>query len=241
MAPPPRGAAGASWDFHPGRHQLSEAAAQSSVGVAHQVLRGARQNRELPVAVTAALWTGVRAWWLGAACFICGRVAHRSWRASARGFLAPSVFAGNRGRWRCACCGKRVPRLASTAALADAEFGDVTAFRSALRRLRLAYTVGISSHLTVFASRPRLVRPEPTPRGHRRYRAMVRPMGRSPCARNSQRPHWGSHVASRARSRHATHVSPPCESRRHHEWRRGRLAPEIWLLLRRGNSDAPTD
>ena len=89
-----------------------------------------------------------------------------------------------RGVWG-ACCicrksGSRQRRangLTLTAVLADAEFGDVTAFRVALHRLRLPYAVGILSHLTVFATRPRLVRPISTPRGRPRTRwRMVRPI-----------------------------------------------------------------
>jgi len=41
-----------------------------------------------------------------------------------------------------------------TAVLADAEFGDVTAFRRAFHRWRLPYAVGVSRHLTVFPGTP---------------------------------------------------------------------------------------
>src|SRR5437667_2520228 len=44
-----------------------------------------------------------------------------------------------------------------TGVLADAEFGDNGLFRAMLHRLRLAYAVGISSHLTVFRGTPRLI------------------------------------------------------------------------------------
>lgn len=49
----------------------------------------------------------------------------------------------------------------------------VTAFRAALHRLRLPYAVGISSHLTVFRTRPRLRAPTATPRGRPRTRVQM--------------------------------------------------------------------
>src|SRR5439155_21776636 len=63
----------------------------------------------------------------------------------------------------------RAAGLQITAVLADAEFGDVTAFRRALHRWRLPYAVGVSRHLTVFLGTPavpvppsgRLGRPRP--------------------------------------------------------------------------------
>jgi SRSO17 transposase len=140
-------------------------------------------------------------------------------------------------KWRLALRLLRQARacgLTLTAVLADAEFGDVTAFRVALHRLRLPYAVGISSQLTVFATRPRLVRPEPTPRGRPRtrwrivrpivpiaVRALIAQQPRSAWRRvtwrnGAQPPRHASFTAVR--------VTPA------HEWRRGRLAPEIWLL-----------
>ena len=50
---------------------------------------------------------------------------------------------------------------------------DLPSFRTALHRLQLPYAVGISSHLTVFATRPRLVRPRPS-RGTGRPRTRPR-------------------------------------------------------------------
>ena len=60
-------------------------------------------------------------------------------------------------KWRQALTLIRRARAAGlhiTAVLADAEFGDVTAFRRALHRWRLPYAVGISRHLTVFPGTP---------------------------------------------------------------------------------------
>src|SRR5439155_928341 len=51
------------------------------------------------------------------------------------------------------CC-PNAAGLQITAVLADAEFGDVTAFRRALHRWRLLYAVGVSRHLTVFPGTP---------------------------------------------------------------------------------------
>ena len=51
------------------------------------------------------------------------------------------------------------PALQLTGIVGDAEFGDVTVVRTALHRRRLPYTLGISSDLTVFVARPRVVPP----------------------------------------------------------------------------------
>ena len=67
----------------------------------------------------------------------------------------------------------RAAGLELTAVLADAEFGDVTAFRTALHRFHLPYAVGVSSHLTVFRGRPPLVQPRPR-RGRGRPRTRPR-------------------------------------------------------------------
>src|SRR2546421_5554703 len=60
-------------------------------------------------------------------------------------------------KWRQALTLIRRARAAGlhiTAVLADAGFGDVTAFRRALHRWRLPHAVGISRHLTVFPGTP---------------------------------------------------------------------------------------
>ena len=205
----------------------------ASVGVARQYCGALGKIANCQVAVTAALWTGVRAWWLGAALYLPEEWLTPLARERAR---IPGAVRFQE-KWRLALRLLRQARasgLTLTAVLADAEFGDVTAFRAALHRLRLSYAVGISSHLTVFATRPRLVRPAPIP-------AAVHAPDGAWCAPSvpiavrtliAQRPAaawrritWrnGTQPPRRARFT-AVRVTPA------HEWRHGRLAPEIWLL-----------
>ena len=185
---------------------------------------------------TAALWTGVRAWCLGAAAVSAGRVADAA-GARARADSWPAIRFQE--KWRSALRLLRQARasgLQLTAVLADAEFGDVTAFRAALHRLRLPYAVGISSHLTVFATRatPPTSRPDSHAAARApRWRMVARPgpsiavraliAQRSPSA--WRRVTWRNGTQPNRRARFtAVRVTPA------HEWRRGHLAPEIWLL-----------
>ena len=123
------------------------------------------------VAVTAALWT-VRAWCLGALLYLPEKWLTPRARQQAR---IPTAVRFQE-KWRLALSllrQARAARITVTAVPADAEFGDVTAFRAALHRLRLPYAVGISSHLTVFTVRPRLTAPQATPRGRPQTRARM--------------------------------------------------------------------
>jgi SRSO17 transposase len=137
----------------------------SSVGVARQYCGALGKIANCQVAVTAALWTGVRAWCLGAALYLPEDWVTPSARHRAR--IPASVRFQE--KWRLALLLLRQVRAAGigvTAVLADAEFGTVTAFRAALHRLRLPYAVGTSSDLTVFPTRPRVR----VPAAHRRGR-----------------------------------------------------------------------
>jgi SRSO17 transposase len=205
----------------------------ASVGVARQYCGALGKIANCQVAVTAALWTGVRAWCLGAGLYLPEEWLTPESRTRAR------IPAGIRfqEKWREALRLLRHARasgLTLTGVVADAEFGDVTTFRAALHRLRLPYAVGISSHLTVFVRRPQVVRPTPTPRGRPRTRwRMRRPIaaiavrtviGQLPrsawhriTGRNGAQPRRHARFA-------ALRVTPA------HEWRHGRLGPEIWLL-----------
>lgn len=205
----------------------------ASVGVARQYCGALGKVANCQVAVTAALWTGVRAWCLGAQLYL-----PEEWltpTACDRARIPRTVRFQE--KWRLALRLVRQARasgLTLTAVLADAEFGDVTAFRAALHRLRLSYAVGISSDLTVFATRPRLRRPQPSPRGRPRTRwCMVRPI--VPIAVRAliaQQPRsawrrvtWRNGAQPQRHARFtALRVTPA------REWRHGRLAPEIWLL-----------
>lgn len=205
----------------------------ASVGVARQYCGALGKVANCQVAVTAALWTGVRAWCLGASLYL-----PEEWltpQACQRARIPSSVQFQE--KWRLALRLLRQARAAGltlTALLADAEFGDVTAFRAALHRLQLPYALGISSHLTVFASRPHLVSPAPNRRGRPRTRwrmgraitaiavrdlvvQLPRAAWRRVTWRNGTQPTRAARVT-------AVRVTPA------HDWRGGRLAPEVWLL-----------
>jgi SRSO17 transposase len=205
----------------------------ASVGVARQYCGALGKIANCQVAVTAALWTGVRAWCLGALLYLPEEWLTPLARERTR-IPAAVTF---QEKWRMALRLLRQARAAGltlTAVLADAEFGDVTAFRAALHRWQLPYALGISSHLTVFATRPRLVAPAPNRRGRPRTRArMVRPVPaiavRTLIAQQPRRAWrritWRNGTRPRRAARFtAIRVTPA------HDWRDARLAPEVWVL-----------
>jgi SRSO17 transposase len=107
-----------------------------SVGVARQYCGALGKIANCQVAVTAALWTGARAWLLGALLYL-----PTDWLTDAtrRTIAQIPTGVGFQEKWRQALTlirRARAARLHVTAVLADAEFGDVTAFRHALHRLR---------------------------------------------------------------------------------------------------------
>jgi SRSO17 transposase len=205
----------------------------ASVGVARQYCGALGKIANCQVAVTAALWTGVRAWCLGAPLYLPEEWLAASARHQAR--IPASVRFQE--KWRLALSLLRQARAAGftlTAVLADAEFGDVSAFRAALHRLRLPYALGISSHLTIFTTRPRLTTPAANRRGRPRIRAtMVTPVtaiavrdwaAQMPQARWRRITWRNGRQPPRTARFAAVRVTPA------HEWRHARLAPEIWLL-----------
>ncbi len=208
-----------------------------SVGVARQYCGALGKIANCQVATTVALWTGARAWFLGAALYL-----PESWlTADARQRARIPATIAFQEKWRQALTLLRQVRAAGfdlTAVIGDAEFGDVTLLRAALHRLRLPYALGISSTLTVFVRRPRLVAPIPRegrgrPRTARRVAETDRPMAVSDVARGLPRSAWrwvrwrnGTQPSRRARFA-ALRVTPAMG------WRVGRLAPEVWLLCER--------
>jgi SRSO17 transposase len=206
-----------------------------SVGVARQYTGTLGKVANCQVAVTATLWTGVRAWLIGAALYLpkewlqdrprCHRVRipktisfQEKWRL-ALGLLRDALAAG----------------LEVTAVVADAGYGDVTAFRAALHERRLTYAVGISSTTTVFRGTPRLTPPqrEAKEQAQRRPRPTLRkqdkPIKVSALAATLPTKAWrritwrnGDHTPRAARFA-ACRVTPA------HGWHRS-LAPEVWLL-----------
>ena len=209
-----------------------------SVGVARQYCGALGKIANCQVATTVALWTGMRAWFLGATLYL-----PESWLTTdaCRQARIPTGVSFHE-KWRHALTLLRQVRAAGfelTAVIGDAEFGDVTVLRAALHRLRLAYALGVSSTLTVFCRRPRLVARLPRlagpgrPRTAQRVAETDRPLSVAAVAR--QQPpsawHWirwrnGGQPARRARFV-ALRVTPATG------WRVGRLAPEVWLLCER--------
>ena len=206
-----------------------------SVGVARQYCGALGKVANCQVAVTAALWTGVRAYLLGAALYLPAAWLTAGAREPAR------IPAGVRfqEKWRQALTLLRQVRASGitiTGVAADAEFGDNSLFRAMLHRLRLPYAVGISSSQTVFVGRPRLVRRVRGRLGRPRTRpdlaAGVRPSTVAAAAqaqRGWRRISWRNRRAGRRWTVEcvALRVTPA------HAWRERRLAPEVWLLAER--------
>lgn len=214
-----------------------------SVGVARQYCGTLGKVANCQVAVTAALWTGVRAWMLGAALYL-----PESWltpEARQQGRVPTAV--AFQEKWRLALTLLRQVRASGfriTAVLGDAEFGDNATLRRTLARLHLPYALGISSTLTVFRGTPRVVVPRRKPgRAGTPTRLQLvdasRPEAVGPIAaqlparawrritwRNGTNRPWAAHFA-------ALRVTPG------HEWRGHRLAPEVWLLCERDLGTTP--
>jgi SRSO17 transposase len=214
-----------------------------SVAVARQYCGTLGKVANCQVAVTAALWTGVRAWIVGAALYV-----PQEWlksEARQRAQIPPSLQFQE--KWRLALTLLRQIRAAGfdvTAVLGDAEFGDNATLRRTLHRLRLPYALGISSTVTVFRGRPavggaprqpgRTATPtrlqlvdETRPEAVRAIAAAlpVRAWRRVTWRNGANRP-WAAHFA-------ALRVTPA------HDWRARRLAPEVWLLFERDLGTTP--
>jgi SRSO17 transposase len=207
-----------------------------SVGTARQYCGALGKIANCQVATTVALWTGVRAWFLGTILYLPEEWLTPEARARAR-IPASIIF---QEKWRHALTLLRQVRAAGfelTGVVGDAEFGDVSAVRATLHRLKLPYALGISSDLTVF-----LERPSRRPRVRRgRVGAIAtrvdlgaqRPIAVTKVAAQVPRRAWrtirwrnGTHRARRARFA-ALRVTPA------HGWRQGTLAPVVWLLCER--------
>ncbi|MPY90347.1 MAG: IS701 family transposase [Luteitalea sp.] len=206
---------------------------QQSVGVAQQYSGLQRQIATCQVAVTAALWTGARAYLLGAALYLPQAWVTEAARARAR--IPATVVFQQKGRLALTLLRHvRASGFVVTGGLADAEFGDNRMFRGLLHRLRLPDAVGVSSHLTAFLGTPPLQAPRATPGPHKRHLAAgvsARPISDLLAA---ARPRWRT---GRWRNRPggrpctadcaAIRVTPALD------YRHPRLAPEIWLLAER--------
>lgn len=217
------------------RHQFSEAGPGVG-GAARQYCGALGKLANCQIATTVALWTGVRAWFLGATLSLPDSWLMPEQRQQAR---IPAAVRFQE-KWRHALTLLRQVRAAGfelTAVIGDAEFGDVTALRAALHRLRLPYALGISSTLTVFLQRPRLVSPVPRDGGPGRPRSRRRVVGHPVTVRAAARQlpksawrsiSWRNGTQPRRRARFAALRVTPATG-----WRSGRIAPEVWLLCER--------
>jgi SRSO17 transposase len=191
-----------------------------SVAVARQYCGTLGKVANCQVAVTAALWTGVRAWMVGAALYVPEDWLTPEARTRARIPTAVQF----REKWRLALTLLRQIRAAGfdvTAVLGDAEFGDNSTLRQMLHRARLPYALGISSTLTVFRGT------DPTANA-------VRILSTSLPSRAWRIISWrnGTHRPWKARFA-ALRVTPA------QRWPHRRHAPEVWLLCERDLGATP--
>jgi SRSO17 transposase len=207
-----------------------------SVGVARQYCGALGKVANCQVAVTAALWTGRRAWPLGALLYLPEEWMRDLARRTAARIPATVAF---QEKWRLALTLVRRSRAAGltlTAVVADAEYGDNSTLRQTLHRLRLPYALGISPTLTVFRGTPtlRIDRAQRPPRNRRQGWPDQEPVSARTLSdalsprtwrrvqwRNGTNPPWEADFA-------AMRVTPATD------WRHRRLAPEVWLLCERG-------
>jgi SRSO17 transposase len=200
-----------------------------SVGVARQYCGGLGKVANCQVAVTAAFWTGQRAWPMGALLYLPDAWTTDPTRRAAAG-IPPAV--GFQEKWRLALTLVRRTRAAAvtlTAVVADAEYGDNSTVRQTLHRLRLPYALGISPTLTMFGGTPtlRIDRQQPPQRNRRAGWPDQEPVNvrllseelptrawRRAQWRNGTNPPWATDFA-------ALPVTPTTD------WRHHRLAPEV--------------
>jgi SRSO17 transposase len=207
-----------------------------SVGVTRQYCGALGKVANCQVAVTAALWTGRRAWPVGALLYLpepwIGDLARRT---AAR---IPGAVTFQE-KWRLALTLVRRSRAAGltlVAVVADAEYGDNSTVRQMLHRLRVPYALGISPTLTVFRGTPtlRVDREQPPPRNRRRgwpdqEPVSVRTLSDALPPRMWRRVQWRNGTNSPWEADFAAlRVTPATD------WRHRRLAPEVWLLCERG-------
>ena len=214
-----------------------------SVGVARQYCGTLGKTANCQVAVTAALWTGARAWMVGARVYLPETWLTPEARRRAR---IPATVRFQE-KWRLALTllqQARASGLTVTAVVADAEFGNNATLRRALHRAQLPYALGVASDVKVFLGTPALQAPATRTRtGRPRTRPQLRPGTEAVEARawaatqpprawrlvswrNGAQPPWRARFC-------ATRVTPA------HDWRERRLAPEVWLLCERDLGAAP--
>jgi SRSO17 transposase len=215
----------------------------ASVGVARQYCGALGKTANCQVAVTVALWTGVRAWFLGAQLYLPEEWLTPAQRARAR------IPEGVSFRPKCQIAltlwrHVRTAGFEITAVVGDAEFGNNATLRRTLHRANLPYALGVASDLKVFVGTPTLMPPpRRTGTGRPRTRPHLAPgtvtvEARAWAAAQETRAwrlvSWrnGTNAPWRARFC-ATRVTPA------HDWRERRLAPEVWLLCERDLGPTP--
>src|SRR5262245_38629552 len=127
----------------------------ASVGVARQYCGALGKIANCQVAVTVALWTGVRAWVLGALLYLPPEWLTKDGRS--RGHIPSAVKFQE--KWRLALTLLRQIRASGfeiTAVVGDAEFGDNATLRRTLHRWDMPYALGVSSTVTIFLGTPQL-------------------------------------------------------------------------------------
>jgi SRSO17 transposase len=190
-----------------------------SVGVARQYCGTLGKVANCQVAVTAALWTGARAWILGAVLYLPQAWMTTEARQQAR------IPAGTRfqEKWRLALTLLQQARAAGvqiTAVLGDAEFGDNRTLRQYLHRTGLNYAMGVSSTMTVLRAgmtRAESVRALAAQLPHRAWRVVS--------WRNGTNRPWKAEFA-------AVRATPA------QRWPH-RRAPEVWVLFERDLGATP--
>ena len=215
----------------------------ASVGVTRQYCGALGKIANCQVAVTVALWTGVRAWIVGARLYL-----PEAWLTPAQRTRAqiPATLRFQE-KWRLALTLLRQVRAAGidvTAVVGDAEFGDNATLRRTLHRAHLPYALGVSADLKVFLDTPAAAVPPSGPTGRPRTRLVLasgiasmtaQMWAAAQPARTWRLVSWrnGTNRPWRARFL-AQRVTPA------HEWRdRRQLAPEVWLLCERDLGATP--
>ena len=214
-----------------------------SVGVARQYCGTLGKIANCQVAVTAALWTGARAWMLGASLYLPEAWLTPEARQRAR---IPATVRFQE-KWRLALTLLRQARTSGitvTAVLGDAEFGDNATLRRTLHRAKLPYALGVSSTLTVFPGTPVLTAPPPlVGKGRPRTQRLLAPGVESVAvsayaaaqpAKTWRLVTWRNGTNRPWRARFFAHRVTPA-----HDWRERRLAPEVWLLCERDLGRTP--
>src|SRR5262249_39911405 len=146
----------------------------ASVGVARQYCGALGKIANCQVAVTVALWTGVRAWIVGARLYL-----PETWLTPAQRTRAQIPATVHfQEKWRLALTLLRQVRAAGleiTAVVGDAEFGDNAKLRRTLHRAQLPYALGVSANLTIFLGTPPAAVPPSGPIGRPRTQLVLAP------------------------------------------------------------------